>query len=334
MIRRFGYEVIMTVLITLLVITCSVFCCCAADDQAKICYSVDEAGEALRSAMKDRSESAGIWLITDVDASDAEDLMHEIFSKAIEHTGDPCEGDYLKFQYYDCKALTKTVWENGTEGILFTYSISYYDTAEQEEQLDDVVTEIISSLDLDDKTEYEKVECIYDYLCDHVEYDYDNLEDNEYLLKYTAYAALVDGKAVCQGYAEALYRLLLEAGIDNRIISGTAVDSFGDEESHAWNIVRMEDAYYNTDVTNDSELVRKKHFLKGTGSFNDDHVRAEEYDSDEFNATYQMGEKDYKNPDGGFLNDVAAFSENVKTKAQEMIGVCSKALNNVFDIFR
>lgn len=306
--------IFITVFMAVLVISGSVQCCYAADDQAVLCYSVEDAGEALRNAMKNRSESAGIWLITDLEASESESLIKEIFDKAIEHTGDPCEGDYLKFQYYNCNASAKYVIENGIGGILFTYSISYYDTAEQEAELDEIVSNIISDLDLDDKTDYEKAERIYDYLCDNVEYDYDNLTDEDYLLKYTAYAALADGKAVCQGYAEALYRLLLEAGIDNRVITGTAAKGLGEGGSHAWNIVQMEDVYYNTDITNDSELVRKKNFLKGSGSFNDDHVRAEEYDSDGFNDLYEMGEKDYKSWGDDILDKLAAFFSIVKTR--------------------
>lgn len=53
-----------------------------------------------------------------------------------------------------------------------------------------------------------------------VKYDYENLDDTDYKLKYTAYAALLNGTAVCQGYANLLYRMALEAGIDARFISG------------------------------------------------------------------------------------------------------------------
>ena len=80
-----------------------------------------------------------------------------------------------------------------------------------------------------------------------MEYDYTNLNDDNYKLKYTAYAAMCNGTAVCQGYSNLLYRMLLEAGVDCRIISGIGVSG-----GHAWNIVRLGDLYYNVDATWDS----------------------------------------------------------------------------------
>lgn len=304
--------VIMTAIMTAIPVMTGAAGICFAAGNETACYSVDEAGEALRAAMKERAASADILLITDTAASDSEDIINEIFDKAIEHTGDPREGDYLKFQYYNCKASAETAWENGAQAIHFKYSVSYYDTAEQEAELDEAVKGILEDLDLDEKSDYEKTECIYDYICENVEYDQDHLDDEEYVLKYTAYAALVKGKAVCQGYAEALYRLLLEAGVDNRIINGTATGSLGEQEKHAWNIVRMEDLYYNTDVTNDAGLLKKETFLKGTGSFTEDHIRAEEYESEAFSEAYPMGEKDYTDPDAGFFSRLEAFADSIR----------------------
>lgn len=63
------------------------------------------------------------------------------------------------------------------------------------------------------KNDYENTKAIYDYLCQNITYGNDNLNDDTYLLKYTAYAALINKTAVCQGYAVLLYRLLLEEGI-------------------------------------------------------------------------------------------------------------------------
>ena len=74
--------------------------------------------------------------------------------------------------------------------------------------------------------EYQKICGIYDYICSHITYDYANLNDNSYQLKHTAYAALINGTAVCQGYALLLYRLSLELGFDARLISGDAGGSY------------------------------------------------------------------------------------------------------------
>ncbi|MFR8181399.1 MAG: transglutaminase domain-containing protein [Dorea sp.] len=92
-----------------------------------------------------------------------------------------------------------------------------------------------------------------------VSYDYTNLDDDTYIQKYTAYAALIDKTAVCQGYASLLYRMVLDAGVDARVISGDAGGP------HAWNIVRLNGKYYNLDTLpgmpeeNYSSLLSEKH---------------------------------------------------------------------------
>jgi hypothetical protein len=63
-------------------------------------------------------------------------------------------------------------------------------------------------------------------------------------LSHTAYGALVDGVAVCDGYAKAYLHLLRLAGIESRLISG-----YGRSQPHAWNIVKLDGNWYHTDPT-------------------------------------------------------------------------------------
>ncbi len=67
---------------------------------------------------------------------------------------------------------------------------------------------------------------------------------------HNAYGALVEGKAVCEGYAEALQCLLHRVGIQSLIVLGSSVNpSTGTPEGHAWNMVRIDGKYYHTDLT-------------------------------------------------------------------------------------
>lgn len=67
---------------------------------------------------------------------------------------------------------------------------------------------------------------------------------------HNAYGALVEGRAVCEGYAEALQCLLHRAGIQSLIVLGSSVNpSTGQPEGHAWNMVRIGGSYYHTDLT-------------------------------------------------------------------------------------
>lgn len=66
---------------------------------------------------------------------------------------------------------------------------------------------------------------------------------------HTAYGALVDGNAVCEGYAKAFQLLCELSGITAVPVSGSAVDSDGLVQSHMWNKVLLDGEWYNVDCT-------------------------------------------------------------------------------------
>ncbi|MDR0974527.1 MAG: hypothetical protein LBL80_02415 [Ruminococcus sp.] len=72
--------------------------------------------------------------------------------------------------------------------------------------------------------------------------------DLEYKNGYTAYAAVVYGKALCEGYAKAFQYICEEIGVPCVIAVG---DSYNSNIGHAWNKVKIGDNWYNVDVTND-----------------------------------------------------------------------------------
>ena len=93
--------------------------------------------------------------------------------------------------------------------------------------------------------DFEREEYINNYIIDNCKYDdaaaqTENIEGNE----NDAYGALVDGKAVCEGYARAFQLLCNKANIDCVLLSGTA-----DSDNHAWNGVKIGGDWYQIDVT-------------------------------------------------------------------------------------
>lgn len=96
--------------------------------------------------------------------------------------------------------------------------------------------EILSGI-TENMTDYEKALYIHDALAAHITY-----EDGENA--HDIYGALVKGKAVCEGYAEAYQYLLREAGIQSYVVTGTANGG-----AHAWNYVRLDGKYYQVDLT-------------------------------------------------------------------------------------
>ena len=196
---------------------------------------------------------------------DPDRLLKKIMDTAFAHTGDPRGGDYIRW-VYGGYYYTWT-WEKDSSGVRhyeYEVTVTYYTTLEQEQELDRAVAALMPTLGLEGKTEYKKVRAIYDYITSHVTYDYDTLDDPGYYLKYTAYAALVNGTSVCQGYATLFYRLALEAGVDARLVYGKS-----GSELHSWNIAGIDGKYYLLDATWDAGMAEYGYFyfLKGSGDF-------------------------------------------------------------------
>ena len=254
-----------------------------------------EAETAIREGMKARAPQVVVYVQTV--AQDVNALFKDLLFCAMDHTGVPTEGDYLAYQLGSYGGRFSYKYDTaGNYFITFQYDLTYYDTFEQQEAMDTAVTSVLNQLNLAGKSDYEKICGIYDWMCDNITYDYTNLENESYLLKYTAYAALINRTAVCQGYANLFYRLALELGVDSRIISGTGITNNG-RGPHAWNIVKLKNSYYDVDATWDASWRKAgldyKWFLKNETDFSVDHVRDDEYNTAAFLSAYPMGTKDY-----------------------------------------
>ena len=246
-----------------------------------------EAAELLREQMKERMETAVVYFATE--RSDYPNVSREIWTEAMAHTGQPKEGDSLKWQWGGYNLSRSGYIRSGIYYITCTFTITWYTTPEQEEELDEAVASVLSQKGLLDNTKssYAKTKIIYDYLCENVTYDYDHLDDATYTLQYTAYAAMINNTSVCQGYALLFYRLALESGVDARLIAGT-----GNGGAHGWNIVKVGGKYYNLDSTWDAGRTTYRYFLKCPANF-ENHVRYEDYETEAFHESFPMGTTDY-----------------------------------------
>lgn len=260
--------------------------------------TLEKAAGYVREQMVARSAdiTATIPLsIVEESGASQDEFPEKIFNAAVEHT-EECtgqEGDALRWVYSRYQYEISINQGDGTYS--FVIHPQYYTTYEQEQELTAKVKKVMGDLALSGKSDYEKVRAIHDYICDTVDYDNKNLNDKEYTLKFTAYAALCTGKAVCQGYAIAFYRMCKEAGLPVRVIAGT-----GNGGAHAWNIVKIADntkaagSYYNIDCTWDGQDAETNHtfFLLNEKDF-ENHTRNEEYASEEFYQKYPMAETSY-----------------------------------------
>lgn len=150
------------------------------------------------------------------------------------------------------------------------------DVEKAEAEIEQVKNQILSLVI--GKSDYEKMKIVHDYLVDNVEYDTTILQSNI----YNIYGTLVSKKCVCEGYAKAYQYLMNELGIDNVIVIGTGTNSSNQTENHAWNYVKLDNSWYAIDVTWDDPIIigggklsnqsRYQYFLKGSSTFNKNHV--------------------------------------------------------------
>ena len=144
---------------------------------------------------------------------------------------------YYEYENYDYET-----------GIWLTYTMSGDKLVTAKKEFNTAVDTISQSVPYG--TECEREEYIHNYIINNCDYDEEAAESEEVQgNENDAYGALVDGKAVCEGYARAFQLLCNKANIDCVLLSGTA-----DSDNHAWNGVKIGGDWYQIDVTwNDTD---------------------------------------------------------------------------------
>lgn len=102
-------------------------------------------------------------------------------------------------------------------------------------------------------SDYQKVNYLHDYLIAHC---IPNVEDKGDPLNNEAYGALIRGKAMCEGYTNAMQLLCDLLGIENTVVSyNSFVNTKGEEvEGHTWNVIKMDGAFYHVDLGSDDSI--------------------------------------------------------------------------------
>lgn len=109
---------------------------------------------------------------------------------------------------------------------------------------------------------YDQEKTVHNALLEHADY---NLAS---LMNQSAYSAMVSGETVCAGYARAFQYLMLQLGIPCYYCTGYA------GQNHAWNIIKLEDVYYNVDVTwDDTDPASYDYFNKTDADYVQTHRR-------------------------------------------------------------
>ncbi len=247
--------------------------------------SVEDAIVQVRNYLENRTTSFSVSYHVAEASSDMD--WNYIFNGANDETGVSTQGDYIRWHWdsYSTAISYSSTGDGSEYNVTAKCTVAYFTTAAQEKTVTTAINNVVKGFGFTSSTsEYDKILAIYDYICNNVTYDYHNLNNRSYTLKYSAYAALINGTAVCQGYSLLMYRLMHECGIGCRVIVGA---------DHAWNIVKLGTHYYNVDATWDSANSPYQYFLKCNASFNKDHTRQSDYNNSIFNEAYPMATSDH-----------------------------------------
>ena len=111
-------------------------------------------------------------------------------------------------------------------------------------KLEKLCRKLVSKIGDEKATPYRKEKRIHDYLVRTIAYGYRKGDKGADSNAYTSYGALVERKAVCNGYAQAMKLLCDLSDIECEMIAGVA-----DGENHAWNLVKLGESWYHVDTT-------------------------------------------------------------------------------------
>lgn len=228
--------------------------------------------------------------------------------------------DHTEFFYVDWDMLSVTVGKKGTEYVvnIGTGRTDTYlrdKTADIDKQIDDYNAKL-ESLVADARTKAGSdtsaknlAKAANDVVCDKVTYDFCDDENGKATdaSKYirTAYGALVNGKAVCEGYSRLYKAVLNKLGVECELISGYYIDGEA-FEPHMWNYVQDEEKnWYAVDVTmNDGHRLQmdgiptnyEKYFWQTDEVFSVDHLEDGVVSSVQYEMPYPELHKFWETP--------------------------------------
>ncbi len=117
----------------------------------------------------------------------------------------------------------------------------------QQAALDEAAAAVVDELLLPDMSDGEKALALHDWLVLHCRYSVTEYRD-------MAYGAVVDGEAICRGYARGYALLAAQAGLES-------VYTFSAALAHAWTLTRLDGCYYGVDPTWDDDHYERIGFV-------------------------------------------------------------------------
>lgn len=145
--------------------------------------------------------------------------------------------DHPEFFYVNFSAITITM--NSFSATI--YFVFYYNDIDIYWLMDEL-SDIVSNLQVTGNIKQDEFN-IHKFIVNNIDYSYSDISSESYTIK----GALIDKKAVCEGYSKAFKFLCDYAKIPCVVVTGTAINSSGKNEKHSWNIVKIKDDFFHVD---------------------------------------------------------------------------------------
>nr|WP_269206246.1 transglutaminase domain-containing protein [Clostridium botulinum] len=190
---------------------------------------------------------------------------------------------------YGFKSWEYTLYENPNYSkrilkVNLKYELDKKTMEKEKKDVKNKVNYILKSIIKPDMSDIEKELAIHDYIIKLGNYDVKAKNAKKYVPEdFNAYGILINKTGVCESYAKATYHLLNNAGIQCKYITGKAAG-----EDHSWNMVKIDNKWYNLDVTWDDPVLEDvpkvyeeidevvyDYFNLPDSIFNKDHKRGE-----------------------------------------------------------
>ena len=160
--------------------------------------------------------------------------------------------DHPEIFYYNGYGINRSYYPSSGAVVSITYNIGIKKHEQTNVEIysasnipsySEALNSAFKSVKVDTSNRYNFVKSVHDYLCNSVTYVAD------FASCYDVYGALVNKKAVCQGYAETMKMFCDYYKIPCVCITGT-----GNGGPHMWNAVQMDDGkWYLLDITWDDQ---------------------------------------------------------------------------------
>lgn len=120
-----------------------------------------------------------------------------------------------------------------------------------EDELKKKTEEILWEVDKNARNDRDILMGVSEYFQRNIKYDYKDASSirGSNPNAHSAYGAIVQNLAVCEGIAKAYSLVLGEFGIRSMVVSGKAGGAFSMTPNHAWNLIEFENDYYHCDIT-------------------------------------------------------------------------------------